>query len=93
LAHAFLWEYSDARLKLAQLLGQLGGFLTFARAPLLVALVVKSTISSSCPPSRHGSFRRSAAGVGPDWLVPLQPSELQAAYHLPSVSFHGRGGS
>ena len=28
LAHAFLWEYSYKRLKLAQLLGQLGGFLT-----------------------------------------------------------------
>jgi hypothetical protein len=28
LAHAFLWEYSDKRLKLAQLLGQLGIFLT-----------------------------------------------------------------
>jgi hypothetical protein len=30
LAHAFLWEYSHKRLKLAQLLGQLGVFLTFA---------------------------------------------------------------
>jgi hypothetical protein len=29
LAHAFLWEYSCKRLKLAQLLGQLGVFLTF----------------------------------------------------------------
>ena len=28
LAHAFLQEYSDKRLKLAQLLGQLGVFLT-----------------------------------------------------------------
>jgi hypothetical protein len=28
LAHALLWEYSHKRLKLAQLLGQLGGFLT-----------------------------------------------------------------
>jgi hypothetical protein len=28
LAHAFLWEYSCKRLKLAQLLGQLGVFLT-----------------------------------------------------------------
>ena len=28
LAHAFLWEYSYKRLKLAQLLGQLGVFLT-----------------------------------------------------------------
>jgi hypothetical protein len=28
LAQAFLWEYSDKRLKLAQLLGQLGVFLT-----------------------------------------------------------------
>ena len=28
LAHAFLWEYSYKRLQLAQLLGQLGDFLT-----------------------------------------------------------------
>ncbi len=28
LAHTFLWEYSDNRMKLAQLLGQLGVFLT-----------------------------------------------------------------
>jgi hypothetical protein len=32
LAHAFLWEYSYKRLKLAQLLGQLGVFLTRTRA-------------------------------------------------------------
>ena len=31
LAHAFLWEYSYKRLKLAQLLGQLGVLLTFGR--------------------------------------------------------------
>jgi hypothetical protein len=30
LTHAFLWEYSYKRLKLAQLLGQLGVFLTLA---------------------------------------------------------------
>jgi hypothetical protein len=30
LAHAFLWEYSYERLELAQLLGQLGGFLTLS---------------------------------------------------------------
>jgi hypothetical protein len=29
LAHAFPWEYSYKRLTLAQLLGQLGGFLTW----------------------------------------------------------------
>jgi hypothetical protein len=38
LAHAFLWGYSDKRLKLAQLLGELGVFLTWygargARSP------------------------------------------------------------
>jgi hypothetical protein len=32
LAHVFLWEYSYKRLKLAQLLAQLGGFLTWARS-------------------------------------------------------------
>jgi hypothetical protein len=30
LAHGFLWEYSDKRLQLAQLLGQLGRFLSTA---------------------------------------------------------------
>ena len=30
--HAFLWEYSYKRLQLAQLLGQLGVFHTYARA-------------------------------------------------------------
>ena len=32
LAHAFLWEYSYKRLKSAQLLGQLGAFLTLVAA-------------------------------------------------------------
>jgi hypothetical protein len=32
LPHAFRWEYSYKRLQLAQLLGQLGVFLTFASA-------------------------------------------------------------
>jgi hypothetical protein len=31
LAHTFPWEYSYKRLKLAQLLGQLGFFLTLVR--------------------------------------------------------------
>ena len=31
-AHAFRWEYSYKRLKLAQLLGQLGALLTLAQA-------------------------------------------------------------
>jgi hypothetical protein len=35
LAHAFLWEYSDKRLKLAQLLGQLSVFLTTAFGALI----------------------------------------------------------
>ena len=34
LARAFLWEYSYKRLKLAQLLGQLGVFLTLVMNPL-----------------------------------------------------------
>ena len=34
LAHAFLWEYSYKRLKLAQLLGQLGVLLTLVFSPL-----------------------------------------------------------
>jgi hypothetical protein len=33
LAHAFQWEYSNKRLKLAQLRGQLGVFLTSGRKP------------------------------------------------------------
>ena len=34
LAHAFLWEYRCKRLKLAQLLGQLGVFLTLVDATI-----------------------------------------------------------
>jgi hypothetical protein len=49
--------------------------------------------SSSWPPGAHGLFLRSAFAVGPNWLVPLQPSVDHAEYHLPSVSFHGRTGS
>jgi hypothetical protein len=42
LAHACLcWEYSCKGLKLAQLLGQLGVFLTWA-SPLLAALLPRS---------------------------------------------------
>jgi hypothetical protein len=39
--------------------------------------------SSSRPPAAQGSAR----------VVSLQPSELHARYHLPSLSCHGRGGS
>jgi hypothetical protein len=42
--HAFLWEYSDKRLQLAQLPGRLGVFLTCAAAARAVA-------SSPAPPS------------------------------------------
>jgi hypothetical protein len=45
LAHAFLWEHSYKRLKLAQLLVKLGAFLTMASRRLLS--------TPSVPISRH----------------------------------------
>ena len=50
LAHTFRWEYSYEVLKLAQLLGQLGVFLTFAISGLRssVSLAAQSVSFSSC---------------------------------------------
>ena len=61
LAHAFLWGYSYQRLKLAQLLGQLGAFLTCAAAT--------STAATCGPPTRFSaacyfSGRQGAASRG-----------------------------
>ena len=54
LAHAFLWEYSYKRLQLAQLLGQLGVFLTLHRSiassrPCVVFASVRARIRMSWP--------------------------------------------
>jgi hypothetical protein len=46
LAHAFLWEYSCKTLKLAQLLGRLGVFLTWWR---FVALTLTSSCGTTLP--------------------------------------------
>jgi hypothetical protein len=50
LAHAFLWEYSYKRLKLAQLLGQLGVFLTWAcgSSPAASAMAASSLCGPGC---------------------------------------------
>ena len=55
LAHAFPWEYSYRRLQLAQLLGQLGVFLTW------VSSTSTSTSASGGAVASQGCARASAA--------------------------------
>ena len=50
LARAFLWEYSEKRLELAQLLGQLGDFLTVV-PPKPQAVELRTTMSAHTSPS------------------------------------------
>ena len=56
LAHAFPWEYSCKRLKLAQLLGQPGVFLTAAR-------------SASSAPSSRATGARKVLGWPKRWQL------------------------
>jgi hypothetical protein len=49
LARAFLWEYSFERLKLVQLLGQLGIFLTCSQVVIILPLRCTSTPTLSSP--------------------------------------------
>ena len=68
LARASLWEHSDKRLKLAQLLGQLGGFLTLgsslsrassiAAAPTPAAAARVRSSSGRRPPTARAGSRR-----------------------------------
>jgi hypothetical protein len=53
LAHAFLWEYSYERLKLVQLLGQLGIFLTkdFADIGQIVCIIFPAAASAISLPA------------------------------------------
>ena len=62
--HAFLWEYSYKRLKLAQLLGQLGVLLTLASCcwPVEVAMDSMSVMSLPRSASEKGRKFRLAAG-------------------------------
>ena len=71
LAHAFLWEYSHKRLKLAQLLGQLGVFLTCGSiASIGVAPPAKAwrgtlwSVSTSATKSYCGSPRACSQNSG-----------------------------
>ena len=67
LAHAFLWEYSYKRLKLAQLLGQLGVFLAPGAAQAL---------SPICPwpPSPLGVGQAVDVTRGRRWRSPCMES-------------------
>jgi hypothetical protein len=69
LTHAFLWEYSYKRLKLAQLLGQLGAFLTCVRStvvrmtsPIIPVLAATCFLSTSRTTSALLPVYRLAAG-------------------------------
>jgi hypothetical protein len=73
LAHAFLWEYSDKGLKLAQLLGQLGVFLTWmptvnsnstGSVGSAAALAASSSQSSACVRTGRPSTRRMTLPTG-----------------------------
>jgi hypothetical protein len=77
LAHAFVWEYSCKRLQLAQLLGQLGVFLTLVHAPpaAATAQTVGSAASASASAAASGSqaagrgahCRRARRSLWPTW--------------------------
>jgi hypothetical protein len=56
LAYAFLWEHSYKRLKLAQLLGQLGVFLT--------CWWMNSVAASQLPQTRSLTYRPAASARG-----------------------------
>ena len=57
LAHAFLWENSCKRLKLAQVLGRHGIFLTWALQPSENALTPRWCISGTMPRVTPGTSR------------------------------------
>ena len=61
--HAFLWEYSDKRLKLAQLLGRLGVFLACSRKKCAISWLV-STSFSYFVKSRSPAFESSQSCGG-----------------------------
>ena len=70
LAHAFLWEYSLKRLKLAQLLGQLGAFLTLMKSGMRCLNSTKSPKKSwpppTCPRRRLTASLKHIPGVLPE---------------------------
>ena len=63
LAHAFLWEYSYKRLKLAQLLGQLGVFLTCVFR-IFASRSISPTFASSAAPTAVEKPRSPLGLVG-----------------------------
>ena len=79
LANAFVWEYSCKRLKLAQLVGQLGGFLTCAGRVAGLApptadfvLVVAGVVARVAVPARPGAGgQATGCGVGAAGVVAL----------------------
>jgi hypothetical protein len=64
LAHAFRWEYSYRRLKLAQLLGQLGVFLTCCSPTALKSQAVPSS-SVHAPVAVQGAAGLQTASPQP----------------------------
>jgi hypothetical protein len=60
---ALLWEYSYKRLQLAQLLGQLNGFLTSAGQPEIVA----PRASRQASPTGGGDGGGGGGGGGGGW--------------------------
>jgi hypothetical protein len=85
LAHAFLWKYSYKRLKLAQLLAQLGVFLTWARVASTVAspsFITFDSGSSASPAPPRGGFGRDRRLARPRIHFAPGPLRHSAAIRL-----------
>ena len=88
LAHAFMWEYSYKRLKLAQLLGRLGVVLTCTPTPMVSPMFIvacthpQGTNSTSPVCCRHPTGLRSTGSVGrislSQWLKLTSGSGMSA---------------
>jgi hypothetical protein len=102
LAHAFLWEHSYRRLQLAQLLGQLGVFLTFTSGHLTLAAMLGPSFSGTTGTTRssfdiwysprvrsHRRFRnRDTEYVGDSGIKRMSSTTRQGdrALYAPQVS-------
>ena len=75
LARAFLWEYSYKRLKLAQLLNQLGVFLTCGAGALKVLI-------------RHVWVRRRRLGTGRTTEHPAEPGGQSKDWRTGAAASH-----
>ena len=86
-AHAFLWEYSYKGLKLAQLLGQLGVFLTLITKKPFVSS--RNRCSAVIPAPRFGATAsKQASRVISDCHFAVKLTTLyQASYHIQWLFF------